>query len=76
MSAIAEIQRRVQDTLALIQQYERQSQRPDAPQSIFANIRSLEKLRRKLERDFEEAARQEEMEGVRILRAVPNADDP
>lgn len=61
MSALAEIQERVQSTGALIKQYQR-TLRPDSPRSVLANIRALEKLQRRLQREFEEAAAQEEMD--------------
>lgn len=64
MSALAEISRRVQSTTALIEEHQR-SLRPDSPRSALANIRSLEKLRKRLEHEFEEAAAQEEVDVYR-----------
>ena len=64
MSAIAEIQERVQSTGALIEQSQR-ALRPDSPRSALANIRSLEKLHRRLEREFDEIAAQEEFDVYR-----------
>ena len=61
MSALAEIQERVQSTGALIEQYNR-SLRPDSPRSVLANIRSLEKLHRRLQREFEQIAAEEEFD--------------
>jgi hypothetical protein len=61
MSALSELSRRVQSTTALIERHQR-TLRADSPRSALANIRSLEKLRRKLEREFEETAQQEEVD--------------
>ncbi|MDQ2898892.1 MAG: hypothetical protein M3Y27_09805 [Acidobacteriota bacterium] len=70
MSALAEIQRRVQATVALIEQNERAAIQPGAPSSVFVNIRALEKLRRRLEREFDQLAREEELEVCRYSLLV------
>ena len=64
MSALAEIQRRIQSTADLIQQHESAARQPGAPPSVFASIRALEKLRRRLEREFEEIASQAVVDGL------------
>ena len=59
MSRLADLQQRIQDTNVLIEQMERRvSGTPNASgaSSHFANIRSLEKRRSMLEREFVHAA--------------------
>jgi hypothetical protein len=70
MSALAEIQRRVQATIALIEQHERSAVQSGAPNAVFANIRALEKLRNRLEKQFQDIAGQEEMEVCRYRLMV------
>jgi hypothetical protein len=65
MSAIIEIQQRIEGTNALIAEYEKSALRPNAPPSLSINIRSLEKSKRELELDFEELARREELDVCR-----------
>jgi hypothetical protein len=62
MSAIVELQQRIQDTIARIAEYEKAAALPRAPQSLFFGIRSLEKLKTELERDFARIAKDEELE--------------
>lgn len=67
MSALAEIQRRIQSTSALIAEHERAiaSSPPDLPNPLSINIRGLQKLKRRLERQFDEIAQEEELEVYR-----------
>lgn len=51
MSRLLDLQRSLQETLALIAQMER-AIGPSAPPSEYANLHSLEKRRAMLERDF------------------------
>jgi division protein CdvB (Snf7/Vps24/ESCRT-III family) len=64
MSTLMEIKSRIQSTDALIAEHRKAAaaQGPDAPRSLMANIRSLEKLKRKLESDYHEAAGRVELE--------------
>jgi len=77
MSAIVELQDRIQSTNALIAEYERAialSGR-DTPGSVIANIRALEKLQRRLEREYLEVAAQLELEVYRY-RILNDSDRP
>lgn len=67
MSALAELQSRIQGTDALIAQYESAvaGSEGKAPPSLFANIRALEKLKKRLEVEFLEVASQIELEVYR-----------
>ena len=67
MSALAELQERIQSTNALIAEWDSSLARVqgEAPPSVLANIRSLEKLKRRLEAEFLEVAAQEELEVYR-----------
>lgn len=62
MSAIVEIQERIQSTVARIAEYEKAALLPGAPASLAIGIRSLEKLKAELEQDFAKLARDEELE--------------
>ena len=55
MSAIVELQDRIQNTEALIAEHERSAAElgPEPPRSLLANIRALEKLKKRLERSSE-----------------------
>jgi hypothetical protein len=77
MSALAEIQDRIQSTSALISQYESAiaGYKGQAPASLPANIRSLEKLRNRLEREFLEVAQDQQMEVYRY-RLLEETDRP
>lgn len=77
MSALAEIQDRIQSTNELIAQYERaiMEYRDKAPPSLSANIRALEKLCRTLEREFVEIAREQELEVFRY-RLLASGEPP
>jgi hypothetical protein len=65
MSAVAELFDRIQETVALIEQYEKAAARPNAPRSLFAQIRGLEKFQRSLEKEFEQHAVADQLEMVR-----------
>lgn len=65
MSAIIEIQERIQGTVALLAEYEKAALRPGAPASLRVNIRSLEKLSSQLEQEFHEIAAHEELDVCR-----------
>jgi hypothetical protein len=71
MSAIVEIQERIQSTVARIAEYEKAALLPGAPQSLLVGIRSLEKLKAELERDFERIAASDEIEVCRY-RLIPS----
>lgn len=71
MSALVEIQERIQDTIRLIGECERAAARPNAPRSLFIQIRSLEKVKDSLEREFEKYAAAEELEICRY-RLIPH----
>jgi hypothetical protein len=57
MSAIVELQDRIQDTVTRIAEYEKALLLPNPPRSLLMGIRSLEKLRAELESDFARLAR-------------------
>lgn len=67
MSVLVELQRRIENTNALIAEHERavagHGEAP--PRSMFANIRALEKLKRRLEGEYFEAAADLELEVYR-----------
>jgi hypothetical protein len=67
MSALLELQDRIQSTSALIEQHERSVAviQGQVPPSLLANIRSLEKLKKRLEVEFLEVASQLELEVYR-----------
>jgi hypothetical protein len=68
MSALVELRDRIQSTNALIMQYESSIAeiKGDAtPPSLLANVRSLEKLKRRLEAEFLEEASELELEVYR-----------
>ena len=54
MSALEELQRRIQSTFDLIQEYEVAARERGGPRSVFANIRALRKLQHRLKREIEE----------------------
>lgn len=70
MSAILEIRERIEKTVARISEYEKALLLPGAPQSLMVSIRSLEKMRIELERDFAILAREEESQICRY-RLLP-----
>jgi len=70
MSAVVELQERIQSIVTLIAECERAASRPDPPASLLAQIRSLEKLRGSLEQEFEKYAAAEELEVCRY-RLIP-----
>jgi hypothetical protein len=70
MSAIVEIQERIQNTVALIARYEKVAAQPNSPPSLRASIQGLEKLQESLEREFEKIAHDEELEICRY-RLLP-----
>jgi len=67
MSALAEIQRRIESTGALISRYESAVARDPAttPSSLFANIRALEKTLKRLDIQFQEVTQQMGLEVYR-----------
>jgi len=67
MSALTELQDRIQSTGALIDQYERSvaEVKDQVPPSLLANIRALEKLKKRLEAEFLEVAADLELEVYR-----------
>jgi hypothetical protein len=67
MSALVELQHRIQSTNALIAEHERAavSVGPSPPRSLLANIRALEKLKKRLESEYLEVADQLELEVYR-----------
>lgn len=73
MTALVEIRRRIESTSALIAEQERSmaSAAPGEPNPLSVSIRALEKLRTRLEREFNEAAQEQEVEvyRYRILEA-------
>jgi hypothetical protein len=77
MSAIVELQDRIQSTNALIAEHERAIalSGKDAPGSVVANIRALEKLQRRLEREYFQVAAQLELEVYRY-RILNDSDRP
>lgn len=74
MSAILELQDRIQNTIALITQYEKAIAEPGAPSSLRVSIRGLQKLLASLEREFEKYAHEEELEICRY-RLIPNQSE-
>jgi hypothetical protein len=70
MSAVVEVQERLQETIRLIMECERAAVRPNAPRSLLVQIRSLEKVKDSLEREFEKYAAAEELEICRY-RLIP-----
>ena len=73
MSAVVELRQRIESIGALIEEHERAALRKDAPPSLYANIRALEKQRRRLEREFEDIAAQERLDVYRY-RLLLEAD--
>lgn len=71
MSAIVELQERIQSTIALIAEHEKAALTLNPPPSLLVNIRSLEKLQSQLERDFERMAASLELE-VCKYRLIPD----
>ncbi|HYL78408.1 MAG TPA: hypothetical protein VEU96_29725 [Bryobacteraceae bacterium] len=67
MSALVELQDRIQSTNALIAEHERTVAEIGVapPRSLLANIRALEKLKRRLEEDYLDVAAQLELEVYR-----------
>ena len=67
MSALAEIQRRIQSTSALIAKHESviASSPPNRPNPLSINVRALEKLKRRLEAQFAEIAQEQALEVYR-----------
>lgn len=67
MSALVELQDRIQSTNALIAEHERAAVGvgPTPPRSLLANIRALEKLKRRLESEYLGVAAQLELEVYR-----------
>jgi len=77
VSAIAELQERIQNTNALIAHYERSIAQTGehAPGSLLANIRALEKLKRRLEAEYLGVAAQLELEVYRY-RILSDSERP
>jgi hypothetical protein len=74
MSAIVELQQRIQSTVARIAEFEKAAAQPNSPPSLLANIRGLEKLLASLEYDFERLARSEELD-ICKYRLLPQAGE-
>jgi hypothetical protein len=70
MSALVELQERIQATVVRIKELERAARQPGAPRSLFVGIRSLEKIQAELEHDFAEVAKDEEL-GILKYRLLP-----
>lgn len=78
MSALAELERRLQDTSALIVRYEHALSNPEnsgSKGSLTTGIKSLHKLRSRLESEFLELAAIEEYEVFRY-RIIESTDPP
>jgi hypothetical protein len=76
MSTIANILQHIQETEALIAEYEGAALRPGSPSSLLVNLRSLEKLKRQLEREFEELAAREKMDVYRYRLLLDESRPP
>jgi hypothetical protein len=76
MSAIVELQERIQDTVARIAEYEKAALLPNAPRSLLMGIRSLEKLKAELESDFAKLAAQDELEICKYRLLPPTEERP
>ena len=71
MSALAELEQRLQNTGALIAQYQNALASPDAEQyreSLAVSLRSLQKLHKRLENEFLELAALQQQEVYRYRR--------
>src|SRR5258708_22949719 len=70
MSAIVEVQERIQLAVARLAQLHKAAGEPNPVASLFANIRGLEKMLASLENEFQRLARTEELEICRY-RLLP-----
>src|SRR5438067_67376 len=76
MSAIVELQERIQGTILRLAEYEKAAKLPNAPRSLMMGIKSLEKLQAELEADFSKLARDEELEVCRYRLIPPSEARP
>ena len=78
MSGLAEIQRRIQSTSALIAQHESviATCPPDEPNPLSINIVGLQKLKRRLEAQFAEIAKEQELEVYRYRLIEDESERP